>query len=154
MPELPEILHISNQMNERLAGKTIADVIIRQEKCLNMPGEEFKSMTVGRAFMDVRARGKWLVARLEGEHYLLVSLGMGGDIIWHEPGEEYTGKYQYLFKLADGGSFHIAFWWFGYVHAADRESLPRHGMTASLGPDPLGGDFTREKLREIGRAHV
>jgi formamidopyrimidine-DNA glycosylase len=149
MPELPEINNIARQMDERLAGKTILDVDVKQEKCLNMPLDAFKSMVVGKAIDKVGSRGKWIVTELSGETCLMISLGMNGDILYHTPGEEYTDKYQYLFRFTDGSSFHIRFAWFGYVHAADRESLPRHGMTASLGDDPLSDNFTRERFRAM-----
>jgi formamidopyrimidine-DNA glycosylase len=149
MPELPEIYNIARQMNGTLAGKTVSSVEVRQEKCLNMPADDFIRMVVGKTVRGVYAKGKWLFTRFTEGPYLLVSLGMGGDIIYHEPGEDYRGKCQYLFKFADGSSFHIAFSWFGYVHAAAAESLAHHAMTASLGDDPLGERFTRERFKTM-----
>lgn len=149
MPEMPEVYNIARQMNERLAGKTLASVDVKQEKCLNMPLDAFKDMVLGKPVREVYARGKWLFTRFEGDFYLLISLGMGGDIFYHEPGGGFAGKYQYLFRFTDGSGFHVAFSWFGYVHAADGESLPRHGMTSTLGIDPLGESFTRERFRDM-----
>lgn len=147
MPELPEIRNIARQMNGTLAGKKVSSVEVRQEKCLNMPLDDFRRMVEGNTVRGVHAKGKWLITQFEEGPYLLVSLGMGGDIIFHEFGEDFRGKYQYMFRFADGCSFHIAFSWFGYVHAAAAQSLPQHAMTASLGDDPLDEGFTRERFR-------
>lgn len=147
MPELPEIYHIAGQMHEALAGKRIAEAEIRQEKCLNMPPEDFKALVTDRPIEQISPRGKWIIVRMAGDAYLMISLGMGGEIAYHPPGAVFPGKYQFLFTFQDESSVHISFWWFGYVHAADAGSLPAHKMTADLGIDPLGDEFTYERLR-------
>jgi formamidopyrimidine-DNA glycosylase len=147
MPELPEVYHIAKQMNEKLKGKSIAEVEVLQEKCLNMPLEDFKALIMNKPIEEVYSLGKWLFTRFQGSTYLLISLGMGGDVIYHEIGEVMDQKYQFKFTFEDGCFVHVFFSWFGYVHAADEASLKAHKMTGELGISPLSEAFTYEIFR-------
>ncbi|HEY3273415.1 MAG TPA: DNA-formamidopyrimidine glycosylase family protein [Methanocella sp.] len=145
MPELPEIYILAGQMNKELEGKKIVEAEVRQEKCLNMPADEFVALVKGRAIGNIRPRGKWIITALEPEAYFLLSLGMGGDVRYHKPGEAAQEKYQLKLGFDDRSSLSIAFWWFGYAHATTAEGLQSHKMTSSLGPSPLDDKtFTRE----------
>lgn len=146
MPELPEVYHISRQMNQTLMGKQIVRVEVLQEKCLNMPLEDFQQCITHRPIEQIYARGKWIFIRFQGNMYLLISLGMGGDIIYHAADTEFTGKHQFKFIFDDDSYVHIYFSWFGYVHAADEQSVHHHKMTAELGICPLSDEFTYEKF--------
>jgi formamidopyrimidine-DNA glycosylase len=146
MPELPEIYTIAKQMNEKLAGKTLTSVDVRQEKCLNMPVGDFMEMITGKTIFSVSAKGKWIFTRFQENVFLMISLGMGGDIIYHTRGDAIADNYRFLFSFDDGSFFHVNFNWFGYVHAATTDTLPLHGMTSDLGADPLDENFTRDKL--------
>jgi formamidopyrimidine-DNA glycosylase len=145
MPELPEIYILAGQMSEELAGKKIVEAEVRQEKCLNMPAEEFVALVKGRTIGNIMPRGKWIIITLKPEAYFLLSLGMGGDVRYHRPGEAAQEKYQLKLGFDDRSSLSIAFWWFGYAHAATAAGLTAHKMTASLGPSPLDSKaFTYE----------
>jgi formamidopyrimidine-DNA glycosylase len=85
----------------------------------------------------VTSRGKWVFAKAEPGAWLLLNLGMGGDALYHKPGEPLPEKHQVAFRFADGSALSLRFWWFGYVHGATDDSLAGHQMTASLGLDPL-----------------
>jgi len=149
MPELPEIYNIARQMNAELAGKSIVEAEILQEKCLNVPVEDFRRLVIGSPVERVTGKGKWIITRFRGGTYLLVSMGMGGDIIFHKPGEDFSGKHQAKFTFDDGSFVHVSFWWFGYLHAADESSLGAHKMTAQLGVCPLSDEFTYEKFASM-----
>jgi len=45
MPEMPEIYGLSEQMNRELRDKTIKDVHVIQEKCINMPATDFRGIS-------------------------------------------------------------------------------------------------------------
>jgi formamidopyrimidine-DNA glycosylase len=102
-----------------------------------MPAEEFAALLQGRTIGNIMPRGKWIITALEPEAYFLLSLGMGGDVRYHKPGEPAQEKYQLKLDFDDRSSLSIAFWWFGYAHAATAEGLAAHKMTTSLGPSPL-----------------
>jgi len=150
MPELPEILHLAGQMDREFGGKTIAAVQVVQEKCINMPVEDFSAMLSGRRIEQVTFRGKWLFVKLEQDSWLLLNLGMGGNVILHEHRAALPDKYQLSFDFTDGRALTIGFWWFGYAHAVSGGDLGSHKMTARLGPTPVGkADFTREHFQAL-----
>ena len=149
MPELPEVYNIAGQMNNELAGKKVENIEVLQEKCLNMPVDNFKSIITGKPVERVYSKGKWIFVKLWEGTYLLLSLGMGGDLIYHPAEDEFNGKYQFKFTFDDGSFMHIHFWWFGYVHAADEAGLKTHKMTAELGICPLSSEFTYEKFQSM-----
>lgn len=146
MPELPEIYHIAGQMNNLLPGRIIVNVEIKQEKCLNTDVKTFCGMITDIPIDSVYSHGKWLFVRFVNNSHLLVSLGMGGDFIYHAPGELYNGKYQFKFTFNDGSFMHLYFSWFGYVHTVNEEGLKSHNMTSTLGICPLSDAFTCDKF--------
>ena len=77
MPELPEIYNLADQMDEELPGKTVLDVEVRQEKCLNVDICDFKALVIGKKIGTVTSRGKWIFVKLEPDAYFLLSLGDG-----------------------------------------------------------------------------
>lgn len=144
MPELPEIYNLAGQMDDALKGKTIRGVEIRQEKCLNVPAGEFSALVVGKKVGQVTSKGKWIFMRLEPDAYFLLSLGMGGNLLYHEPGESLPEKYQAAFTFDDDSRLSVGFWWFGYAHAV--KDLKEHKMTQKLGVSPIDPAYTFEKF--------
>ena len=150
MPELPEIYNLAAQMDKELRGHKIAAVEVRQEKCLNIPEAEFRQLVEGKTVGSVTWRGKWLFTALAPQTMLLISLGMGGELLLHQPGEPLLDKYQLHFDFADDARVSVHFWWFGYAHAVKADDLKSHGMTMDLGLCPLRGEeFTYEHFAKL-----
>jgi formamidopyrimidine-DNA glycosylase len=150
MPELPEIHHLAGQMQRTLRGRRIQGVEIRQPKCLNVPAREFARLLTGRVIDRVTSRGKWIFTHLDPGATLLVSLGMGGDLLWHKPGAPAADRYQLKIDLADRSCLTIRFWWFGYAHALPDGKLATHKMTSTLGLNPLDrAEFTYERFSAL-----
>ena len=151
MAELPELIILARQMNEALAGKSIAVVEVPQPKCLNIPVDDFTAGLVGKSVVSVENRGKWLFLRLMPADYLLLNLGMGADLLYYAPGASLPDKYQLDVRLADGSGFTARFWWFGYVHLVPEDKLGEHKLTAGTGLSPLEPAFTEEYLAGLLR---
>lgn len=150
MPELPEIFNLANQMNTELTGKKISGVEIRQEKCLNIPAKEFEALVVNTTIGSIISRGKWIFVKLEPDVYFLLSLGMGGNVLYHKAGKTLPDKYQLKFNFNDGTVLSIGFWWFGYAHAVKATESKMHKMTSSLGISPIDDlEFTYEAFSAI-----
>ncbi len=149
MPELPEITNLARQMDERLRGKRVTGIEVRQEKVLNVPAAEFERLVVGRTIGPIHARGKWVFVNLEPDAHFLLSLGMGGEVLYHKPGGAPPPKYRLRFDFADGTALFINFWWFGYAHAVPAGELAAHKMTAVLGPSPLDAVFTHDRFGRL-----
>jgi formamidopyrimidine-DNA glycosylase len=136
-------------MRGEVVGKTVADVEVLQPKNLNGPVVEFVEQVVGRRIASVEARGKWLFVALSDGLFLLINLGMGGDLLHYASSEDLPEKYKFRMGLSSGSGFTINFWWFGYIHLVDAEELTMHKMTGNLGLSPLDDDFTLPYFREL-----
>ncbi len=146
MPELPEIMNLAAQGRRELTGKTFREVEAKQAKCLNMPLEAFRAALVGQSIQDTQARGKWLASRLSSG-WLLIGLGMGGEVLYHPRGQEIPAKLRILFAFDDDTHLSLNFWWFGYTHWV--RELEEHQMVSRLGPNAL--DLTLDEFRALLR---
>ncbi|HUL51883.1 MAG TPA: DNA-formamidopyrimidine glycosylase family protein [Opitutaceae bacterium] len=150
MPELPEIHHLAAQIRQALSGRKIARVTVKQPKCLNVTPRRFAQLLDGRTIDRVASRGKWIFAHLKPGVTFLLSLGMGGDVLLHEPGAALPDRYQVRIDFAGGTCLTIRFWWFGYAHAVPDAKLASHRMTGTLGLNPLDrGEFTPARFRAL-----
>ncbi len=145
MPEMPEIYGLSEQMNRELRDKTIRNVHVIQEKCINMPATHFKSILEGKRIAQVTSRGKWINIELEPDYLLLLSLGMGGNVVLHENEQSLPDKHQLRIDFHDERILTIGFWWFGYAHAVSASDPGSHRMTAKLGLTPIRDSAFTEK---------
>jgi len=148
VPELPEIANLSRQMTEKLKGKRITNLEVTQPRCLNVSVKKFqriRAKTVG----ETKARGKWLFTNLDPDDNLLLNLGMGGDLLYHENTITLPKKYQFRLVFDDKTGLTVTFSWFGYIHLASNKELPKHKMTKKLGISPLDREFTAEKLASL-----
>ena len=148
MPELPEIANLAQQMMEQLKGKGIAQLHLTQPRCLNMSVKKFRRI-VGKTVKETNARGKWLFTDLDPDDNLLLNLGMGGDLLYHEDNTTLPKKYQLRLTFDDQTELTATFSWFGYIHLASDKELPKHKMTNKLGISPLDREFTAEKLASL-----
>ncbi len=135
MPELPEIVVISRQMERTLKGKTVAEVSIFQHKMLNRPVSDFKKILPQKTVVSVTPFGKWIVVQCSEEYRLLINLGMGGEMIYFTDKESLPQNTRAIVEFSDGSGFFVTLWWFGYFHLVGKNES--HPMTETLGPDPL-----------------
>ncbi|MCL2517072.1 MAG: hypothetical protein FWF15_00785 [Oscillospiraceae bacterium] len=142
MAELPEITKISTQMRDTLRGKTIQTVSILQEKCVNIPADEFQTQIAGAKVADVRNKGKWIVTSLSNGEQVLLSLGMGADILFFENEANLLEKYQIKLRFTDGSGYTARFWWFGKFALAAADTL-------DIGIDPFDERFTPEYFANL-----
>jgi formamidopyrimidine-DNA glycosylase len=135
MPELPEIIVIANQMDEKLCGKEVKSVSLKQPKCGNRSVKDYQKALPSKKITKVKPLGKWFEMQLEQSVRLLISLGMGGEICYLKKDQFIPEKSRLIIKFVDGTGFYVTLWWFGYFHLVLRGES--HPMTDTLGPDPL-----------------
>ncbi len=149
MPELPEITVIASQMHRELCGKTVAIAEPRQPKNLNMPVTEFVETIKGKTFSEVTSKGKWVFLKLEPSYFLLINLGMYGELLYYANGQKLPERWQFKLEFSDGSGFTIFFSWFGYVHLVAEKDMKNHKLTANLGNNPLSNDFCFERFENL-----
>lgn len=123
MAEYPEILQLSRQMNSCVAGKSFKNIHVVQRKCLNMDIQPFYDRLIGNSVIEVCNKGKWIHLILDQGYHLLISLGMGGDVLYFESLDKKQEKYQCLFQFEDGSGFTCKFWWFGHIVLVSESEL-------------------------------
>jgi len=149
MAELPEIYQLSKQMNQCLMGKQIEHLEIVQEKCCNVSEQEFVSKVKMSKVKGVRNKGKWIVISLSNGENILISLGMGGDLLYFTSANQSQEKYQFLLKFQDGTGFSIKFWWFGKVYLANEQQLKEEKNIKDIALTPFDDEFTYEYFRSL-----
>ena len=145
--ELPEITILSKQMDNQITGRTIHAVEIGNDKCLNVPLEEFKEKTEGAKITSVRPRGKWVIIGLDNGHTILFNTGMGADVLRYASGETLPEKYSINIVFDDGSGFTVRVWWFCYLHLKPDDRIHEHKQVGNLGVSPLESEFTMDYFR-------
>ena len=149
MAELPEIAKLAEQMRETLRGKTMQTLTLQQEKCANIPLGEFQKRIEGASIVDVRNRGKWIITTLSNSENILLSLGMGADILFFENEKNQADKYQVKVLFRDGSGYTARFWWFGkYLLVSDNE-LAEEPNTKGIAMDPFDRGFTLDYFSSL-----
>jgi formamidopyrimidine-DNA glycosylase len=142
MAELPEITKLAGQMRDSLRGKTIHTVTLLQEKCANIPPDEFQKRVVGAKVEDIRNKGKWIITKLNNGENILLSLGMGADILFFDNEKNEVEKYQVKVTFSDGSGYTASFWWFGKFLIVSDDELASEPNTKDIAIDPFDERFT------------
>ncbi|HHV96181.1 MAG TPA: Fpg/Nei family DNA glycosylase [Clostridiaceae bacterium] len=142
MAELPEIVKLASQMRDTLCGKTMQSVTLLQEKCSNIPTDEFQKRVVGAKIKEVRNKGKWIIIVLGNGENILMSLGMGADVLYFENEKNQADKYQVKVSFSDGSGFTARFWWFGKFLLVSDDELESEPNTKDIAIDPFDERFT------------
>ncbi len=149
MAELPEIAKLAGQMRDTLCGKTIQTIILLQEKCANIPSDEFAKRTIGARIKDIRYRGKWIITSLDNGENILLSLGMGADILFFEYEKNQAEKCQVKVLFSDGSGYTARFWWFGKFLLVTDDELASEPNTKDIAIDPFDERFTLDYFSSL-----
>lgn len=149
MPELPEVETIVSELAPRVAGKTAdrVDVIVPTTIAHAGP-EQFESQLVGERIERIWRRGKHIVMDLSSGNKLVVHLRMTGRLLLREKGDAADKYVRVVIGLDSGQELRLAdARRFARMSIVDPEHFER--LSAALGPEPLGEEFTPETLEGI-----
>jgi len=144
MAELPEITKLAAQMNTTTSGKTIKSITLLQEKCANIPEADFQNRIANAKVKSVYHKGKWIITTLDNGENILLSLGMGGDIIYFQNEDNLPEKYQIKLLFTDASGYTARFWWFGKYLLVSDQQLATEPSTKDIAIDPFDERFTQE----------
>lgn len=151
MAELPEITKLTGQMRDTLCEKTVKSITLLQEKCSNVPPNELQRRADGAKITDVRNKGKWIITELDNGDYILLSLGMGADVLYFENENDEPEKYQVKVMFDDGSGYTARFWWFGKFFITSKNELISEPNTKDIAIDPFDERFTYEYFAALLR---
>lgn len=143
MPELPEVETVMRALTPLMQGRRIARVTKRTAKLRTSLPDQFENHLTGQTIQSLSRRAKYILMHLSNDHILIIHLGMTGGFHIRNPAEDPQKHDHVIFDLDSGArlSFHDPRR-FGFMDLASAADLPTYPALASLGPEPLGDDFT------------
>lgn len=149
MPELPEVEVCRRGVAPGVVGRVVRGVAVRDPRLRTRVPDCLGEVLPGKRVQAVERRGKYLLfdcRAVEGRGWIIVHLGMTGNLRFVAPGEP-PCKHDHVDIMLDGATlrysdprrFGIVDWYGG-----DNPAL--HPLLAPLGVEPLGEDFTGEWL--------
>lgn len=155
MPEMPEVETVRRQLQERVAGRTIAGVDVLDDK-FTSPASTAATVArlTGRRIHTVERRGKYLLLPLDSGDVFVMHLRMTGSLRWWpaqpDPGERFVRA---VFTLDDGSTLTFADmrrFGRGWILSADDPDREAY-WAARVGVEPLEPGFTPELLAGLIR---
>ena len=153
MIELPEALVIARQMNEAIAGKTIASAMRgnapHKFAFYTRSAEEYAEILKDRRIGPARGHGGLiLIPALPGrpiEPEYLLALGGGGErISLHRNEKTLPKKHQLLLHFTDGAYLTVTVQGWGAAMLFHDSEVPDHPWVGKPGVSPLSDAFTYE----------
>jgi formamidopyrimidine-DNA glycosylase len=149
VPELPEVETIRRDLEPLVVGHRIVDVEVDPATIHLLAGapiEVLRANLVGRTFVSIGRRGKYLLFGLDDGRVLVVHLRMTGRLLWREHAAA-PEQYERARLILDDG--HDLRWSdlrkFGTwrIHDSADEVINK------LGPEPIDEAFTLKQFRAV-----
>ncbi|MCQ2380033.1 MAG: bifunctional DNA-formamidopyrimidine glycosylase/DNA-(apurinic or apyrimidinic site) lyase [Victivallaceae bacterium] len=153
MPELPEAECIGRALDRALSKRTITKVEVFTPAMRTSLLPLLDAGLPGHAILEVRRRGRYLVADLDDGRGLLMHFGMSG-VVRVEPPDVPKRKHEHVFiYLSDGKVFRFECTRrFSLLEVCD---IPAPGewpeQLSKLGVEPLEKDFTAEYMADMAK---
>ena len=151
MPELPEVETVARLLAPEIAGAKIVSLTCFREKNVENPYSEFEKGVIGKAFVAVHRRAKFLIFELSPSGYILSHLRMEGRYFYEEEGS--TSRKHDILYYHLSNNHRLAYCdtrKFGRIaYFEDKASLEK--ALEKLGPEPfsLSADEFHKRLSQI-----
>lgn len=139
MPELPEVETTRRSVLPVLEGAVIVEAVVRHPRLARRQPRpaDVADRLAGRRILDVGRRGKFLMARLEGDLTLVLHLGMSGRVQLARPGDPEQPHTHVVVRTDRGDELRLVDpRTFGFVAVYTPDELAAATL-AGLGPDAL-----------------
>ena len=148
MPELPEVENTRQYLlRSGLVGRRLGAPDITWSKTVHEPSVgEFIEGVAGRRPIDLLRRGKYLIAPLDDDQFLVMHLGMTGALRIHDAHQEPPPMVRHTFPLDDGREMRfIDPRKFGHLWLLPDPA----GAMKKMGVEPLEPGFTASVLHGL-----
>ena len=150
MPELPEVETVRRGLEKAMVGRRINQVVVRRSDLRRPLPQNFSDMLTGRKITQLDRRAKYLLIYLDSGDVVLVHLGMSGRMIVEQGTEaEVPARRHEHIAFSVGNGTVVRFSVprrFGLMDLTREEKLFNHPLLKSIGPEPLGEEFTAASL--------
>ncbi|MGY6705941.1 bifunctional DNA-formamidopyrimidine glycosylase/DNA-(apurinic or apyrimidinic site) lyase [Roseinatronobacter sp.] len=161
MPELPEVETVRRGLLSAMEGVRIARAELRRDGLRWPFPPDMGTRLSGARIVALRRRSKYLLLDTDRDDTLIIHLGMSGRMVVsglrgpHAPGQFHfdhpaVEKHDHVIFHMEN-SARITFndpRRFGAMDICTTQTLDQHKLIASLGPEPLGNDFSAPYLAE------
>jgi formamidopyrimidine-DNA glycosylase len=156
MPELPEVESLRRILARTAVGRKIVSVRIGEKRLRRRVVANFADAIVGRRIVKLSRRAKYLIVELDGDHVMLVHLGMSGSLTHRRDGfraDDFDPRHDHIELLLDDGSRLVYNdpRRFGMVRLVERATLASTAELKGLGPEPLSREFSADYLAAKAR---
>ena len=152
MPELPEVETVRRGLEKAMVGRRINQVVVRRSDLRRPLPQNFSYMLTGRKITQLDRRAKYLLIYLDSGDVVLVHLGMSGRMIVEQGTEvEVPARRHEHIAFSVGNGTVVRFSdprRFGLMDLTREEKLFNHPLLKSIGPEPLGEEFTAAYLMD------
>lgn len=150
MPELPEVETTARGLRERIIGRTVVEVgsLDWPRMAPNATLETLAEAAVGRTFESVTRRGKFVIAGLSGDVFLVLHRKMSGNLVLRTVDLPVVPHTHLTVELDDG--WRIDFVdprKFGRIYLFLGRTTLDDFLDARLGPEPL--EISRRDLDRL-----
>jgi formamidopyrimidine-DNA glycosylase len=154
MPELPEVETAARGLRERLVGRTITGVDVRDHRLRWPVDAELGQILADQRVITVWRRAKYLLVGCENGS-LIIHLGMSGSLQVVTPPTQLHRHDHVVWAFADPGKPTLSLRLrdhrrFGAVLWTTDDPL-LHPLLRKLGPEPLGNQFGGDTLYDKAR---
>ena len=155
MPELPEVETVRRGLVPAMEGVVIAQADVNRPDLRWPFPVDMAARLTGQKVERLRRRSKYILADLSSGESLLIHLGMSGRmLISGDPLGQFVHDHpspekhdHVIFHMANGTR--VTFndpRRFGAMDLMDTATADQHKLLASIGPEPLGNDFSEAHL--------
>lgn len=147
MPELPEVQTVINNLTPLITGRTVKEIDLLYPKMIQNDLVEFNQKIIGRKFIGIRRRGKYLLFDLSDGQTLISHLRMEGKYSVLKDPEELPKHSHVVFWLDNGEKlvYHDTRK-FGRMHLVSTNEVDQTKEIKKLGLEPFSSEFTPEAL--------
>jgi formamidopyrimidine-DNA glycosylase len=159
MPELPEVESLRRILARTAVGRTIVSVRIGEKRLRRAVTVDFATAIAGRRIVKLSRRAKYLIVELDGDHVMLVHLGMSGSLTHRDEGfraGDFDPRHDHLELSLDDASRLVYNdpRRFGMVRLLPRSALASTAELKGLGPEPLSHGFNAGYLAAKARGRT
>jgi formamidopyrimidine-DNA glycosylase len=152
MPELSEVETFKKYIDKTSINHVIKDLIIRDERILKVPKEEFIKALKNNKFKETIRHGKYLLIKLENQ-YLIIHFGMTGDLEYFEKAIDEPKYTKVLFEFTNGHFLsYISQRLFGHLDLTN--SIEEFLDKKKLGPDAYKMSYEEFKNTLVKRTAI
>lgn len=144
MPELPEVETIRSDLEQTILKKKIVNIKVLKKRMIK---GNHKTL-INKTIQSIQRRGKLLILKIK-DNYLLLHLGMTGQIIYNPKSKKYPNKHTYaLITLNNKTNIYCQdIRMFGYMSIIDQTKLNQI-LSNNYGIEPLTHNFTLANLKQ------